>query len=220
MPKLSRAALDERRAHILRAAERCFAKSGFRSTTIADVKAEAGVSTGAIYTYFPNKEAMIRAILEEARDARRRQLETAMAGGTGSVAQALVLLEWTTGIFNARGQHEARLNVNLWAEALRNPRVGTLAQGALREATEAASSVVAASLEAAGLTGAMDAETAGSLLIAVFLGLEVQSAVGVRLDPSEVARALATFFADFLPRGADGPPVKKRPQRRRRSAKS
>jgi AcrR family transcriptional regulator len=214
MPKLSRAALDERRDHILGAAERCFARNGLRATTIADVKQEAGVSTGAIYTYFPNKEAMIRAILERARDGRRQQLEAAMRGGVGSLGQALVLLEWTLGIFSQRGQHEARINVNLWADSLRNPRVGRLARGALDDARHAVSGVVAARLKAAGLDGAVNAEAAASLLVAIFLGLEVQSAVGLPNESSEVARALAMFFSEFLPEGVATPVIKKTPRRR------
>lgn len=49
--------LDERRRHILRTAEACFARDGFDRATIADVCREAGVSTRAVYVYFPNKEA-------------------------------------------------------------------------------------------------------------------------------------------------------------------
>lgn len=199
MPKLSRAALDERRGHILRAAERCFARNGFRATTIADIKREAGVSTGAIYTYFPNKEAMIRAILQSARDERTRQLVLAMQPHDGTAAQAAVLLAWTRSIFGAEGQHGARLNLNLWAEALRNPRVGKLARGALDEARRAVSAVVAARLEAAGTKVALDPEAVAALLVAIFLGLETQSAVGAELVPAELDRALVAFFGPYLP---------------------
>jgi AcrR family transcriptional regulator len=204
MPKLSDAALEERRRHILRAAELCFARSGFRNTTIADVKREAGVSTGAIYTYFRSKEAMIRAILEAARDDRRQQLMNAMSA-SGPVAQALVLFEWTMAIFNAQGQHSARLNVNLWAEALRSPRIGKLARDALEEATQAVSAVVAARLEATGAAGAFDANAAASLMIAIFLGLEVQTAVGMRVELPDIVQVLAKFFAEYLPDEAAKP---------------
>jgi AcrR family transcriptional regulator len=216
MPKLSKAALDERRNHILRAAEQCFAKNGFRSTTIEDVKREARVSTGAIYTYFPNKEAMMRALLEAARDDRRKQLERATqggngavgngavgngAGGTGADGQALLLLEWAAAVFGPEGQHAARIDVNLWAEALRSARIGKLARAALQEATEVVSRVVAAQLEAKSTPEAVDAKAAASLLIAIYLGLEVQTAVGMKLDVDGMAKVLATLFADFLPNG-------------------
>lgn len=206
--------MDERRKHILRAAEICFARDGFHNTTIADVREEAGVSTGAIYTYFPNKEAMIRALLEMARDERRRQLEAAMNAGADST-QAVVLLDWVNAIFSVQGRHAARVDVNLWAEALRNPSVKKLAQGALREATQAVSTVVASELASSGMAHPPDAASVASVLIALFLGLEVQTAVGMRLESGEVLRALALLFADYLSDGVEPKPpaAKRRPER-------
>jgi AcrR family transcriptional regulator len=220
MPKLSDAALDARRNHILRAAEQCFARSGFRSTTIEDVKRAAGVSTGAIYTYFPNKEAMMRALLEAARDERKKQLERATQGGAEEGGQALLLLEWAAAVFGPQGQHAARIDVNLWAEALRSARIGKLARAALQEATDAVSRVVAAQLRAKGTADAFDANAAASLLVAIYLGLEVQMAVGMKLDAGDAARVLATVFADFLPRsGRTASAAKPAPGRRAARAK-
>src|SRR3954451_10464931 len=151
MPKLTKTALDARRSHILRAAELCFAKSGFRGTTIEDVKREAGVSTGAIYTYFPNKEAMMRALLEAAREERTMQLERATQGG-GARGQALLLLQWAAAVFGPQGEHAARVDVNLWAEALCSESIGELARAELQAATAAVGRVVAALLQAKDMT--------------------------------------------------------------------
>src|SRR5688572_4521544 len=41
------------------------AKRGFESTTLRDVAAEAGVSVGLLYRYFPNKRAVIIALYDE-----------------------------------------------------------------------------------------------------------------------------------------------------------
>lgn len=219
MPKLSEAALDERRNHILRAAEVCFARDGFHSTTIADIRKEAGVSTGAIYTYFSNKEAMMSAILERAREDRRGQLEATGTAGA-PVDPAVVLLRWVGEIFNAQGRHAARVDVNLWAEALRNRRVRRLAQGALGDATSAVAAVVAARLPASGPARSLDPEAVASVLVALFLGLEVQTAVGMRLDPSEVVRVLAAFFADYVPAGTRPGQPAKGSKRRARSTRA
>ena len=195
IPKLDQATLDRRRQHILRAAELCFARDGFHATTIADVRKQAGVSTGAIYTYFPDKESMIRAILERARDDRRRQLEDVPLGTEGSLARAFVLLEWVNAIFSRQGGHAARVDVNLWAEALRNERVKKIARGALHEATLAVSAVATPRSREAGV----DPNAVASVLIALFLGLEVQTAVGMPLQRDEVVRVLTSLFAEYLP---------------------
>jgi AcrR family transcriptional regulator len=172
------------------------------------VKKEARVSTGAIYTYFPNKEAMIRAILERARDDRRRQLDAAGLERDRS-AQALLLLDWVAGIFGEQGAHAARIDVNLWAESLRNKGVQQLAQRALRDAVLAVGTVVATRLPDASEGAPLDPSSVAAVLIALFLGLEVEAAVGVQLDSAAIIRVLATLFGPYLvdqrpPRPANG----------------
>ena len=213
IPKLTSTALDERKAHILRAAELCFARQGFHTTTIDDVKKEARVSTGAIYTYFRNKEAMIGAILERARDDRRRALGAATVGDHGSLAQGLVLLSWVSAIFSSQGMHAARVDVNLWAEALRNPKVRKIAKGALEEATSAVAHVAEGRSSADG--AGVDPNAVASVLVGLFLGLEVQAAVGVPLAAQEIVRVLATMFAPYLTE----PPRAPAPAPKRRSAR-
>lgn len=200
MPRLSESALTARRDHILRAADLCFARDGYHATTIASVRKEAGVSTGAIYTYFPNKEAMMRAILDRARDERKRQL--AAAAEDMRPDAALVLLQWALDVFSTQGRHAACVDVNLWAESLRNPGIRKLAQGALRDARSAVSAVVRSRLSSVE-SSSLEPDSVAAVLIALFLGLEVQTAVGVRLEPNEVVRVLGTLFADYLPGGTD-----------------
>lgn len=65
MPKLADHARATRRTQILAAALTCFARSGYHTTTMADVAAEAGVSKGTPYLYFPSKEALYVTLFEE-----------------------------------------------------------------------------------------------------------------------------------------------------------
>lgn len=57
--------VEDRREQILDAAMRVFAEKGFSRATNRDVAREAGITTGLIYYYFDNKEALLQAILEE-----------------------------------------------------------------------------------------------------------------------------------------------------------
>lgn len=68
MPKLSPVQQEERRARILDAAERCFARAGFHRTTMQDICREAGVSPGALYIWFASKEALIAGLAARNRD--------------------------------------------------------------------------------------------------------------------------------------------------------
>ena len=55
---------EEQRAKILDAAWQAFAKKG-AAATMAEVAAEAGVSYGLVYRYFPSKEAIFKALVEQ-----------------------------------------------------------------------------------------------------------------------------------------------------------
>src|SRR5512139_3789005 len=55
----------ERRAQILREAARCFGTRGFRGTTTRDIAAAVGITEAALYRYFPSKEAIYGALLDE-----------------------------------------------------------------------------------------------------------------------------------------------------------
>lgn len=63
------------RTKLLSAARHLFASQGFEQTTIRDIAAEADIALGGFYNYFPTKEDVLAALLEEALS---RQLELLM----------------------------------------------------------------------------------------------------------------------------------------------
>ena len=120
MPKLKPDTQRARREHILDAAERCFAVSGFHRTTMQDICREAGISAGALYVYFSSKEELIAGLCE--RD--RAKLSTQFA----TLAEAPDLMA----ALSALGEHYAideplhkrKLFVEIGAESTRNEAVG------------------------------------------------------------------------------------------------
>lgn len=56
---------ERSRGQILEAALRLFSKQGYRATSMRDVAAEAGVSTGNVYHQFPDKETIFRTLLDQ-----------------------------------------------------------------------------------------------------------------------------------------------------------
>jgi AcrR family transcriptional regulator len=55
-----------RRSQILAAARRLFAENGYHSTSIRDVHRQVGVSDGLLYHYFPSKNDLLQAVLDDA----------------------------------------------------------------------------------------------------------------------------------------------------------
>jgi AcrR family transcriptional regulator len=66
-----------RRGEILDAAKRLFLTEGFEHTTIRKIAAAVGVSSAALYLYFPDKDAILRAIAESAFEALLLRLQEA-----------------------------------------------------------------------------------------------------------------------------------------------
>lgn len=64
-PRFRRRAQD-RPDEILDAALRLFTAQGFAATKVDDVAAAAGLSKGAVYLYFPSKEALLEALVRRA----------------------------------------------------------------------------------------------------------------------------------------------------------
>ena len=62
---MSKELAAQRRKEILAAARRCFSVRGFHATGMAHIAKEFGMSAGHIYNYFPSKNAIIEAIVQE-----------------------------------------------------------------------------------------------------------------------------------------------------------
>lgn len=82
---------DARREALLVAARGVFARKGLAATRISDIAAEADVSQGLVYHYFPTKEALFSDIVEGALRETARLTATALEQ-SGSAWQRLEYL--------------------------------------------------------------------------------------------------------------------------------
>lgn len=65
MPKISDAQLAARRTAILSAARQAFARHGYEGATVKVLEAETGLSRGAIFHHFRDKDALFLALAED-----------------------------------------------------------------------------------------------------------------------------------------------------------
>jgi AcrR family transcriptional regulator len=73
------AVFELKRTLILEAATRVFANNGLRDASMRAIAEEAGYTPGAIYAYFPSKEHIYAAALDESLTRLREATETAAA---------------------------------------------------------------------------------------------------------------------------------------------
>jgi len=123
VPKLKPHVQRARREHILDAAERCFARSGFHRTTMQDICREAAVSPGALYVYFDSKEALIAGICERNRSEFAERLAAALSDAPDVLA-ALKRLGET--YFVDEPPHKNLMFIEIGLESTRNARVGEI----------------------------------------------------------------------------------------------
>jgi AcrR family transcriptional regulator len=83
---------DARPGEIVQAALASFAERGFAATKLEAVAAAAGISKGTIYLYFPTKQDLFRAVVEQAVLPNVAAAEAAFAAHEGSAADLLRLL--------------------------------------------------------------------------------------------------------------------------------
>lgn len=67
----------ENREEILAAARRIFAELGYETATVRDVIGATRLAAGTFYNYFPDKESVLRALLDEKLDEMRRRAREA-----------------------------------------------------------------------------------------------------------------------------------------------
>ena len=149
-PAGRRPADAERRERILAAAERAFVRHGFHATTMQHVADEIGMSAGNLYRYFPSKEAIVEGLCELDQAERARAFAELMADDRNILEALCAALRKHV---LAKPPAKARMIVEIWAEAGRNPRVA--------EITRAIDADVLA-----GLERLMDAAKAGGVGLA------------------------------------------------------
>jgi AcrR family transcriptional regulator len=107
---------ERRRTQIMEAAMACFRRRGFHQTSMQEICAEANLSPGALYRYFPSKTDIIAAISASDAKSRLAMLETIETG-----AELIDRLVFFADKFVAKRRSDAPLVGEILAEALRDP---------------------------------------------------------------------------------------------------
>jgi TetR/AcrR family transcriptional repressor of uid operon len=116
-----------RRAQILDGARACFLRKGFHAATTAEISAEAGVSVANLYQYFPAKDDLVKALIEDdlAEDlALVRVVEEASSLREGLETIGVLLAAEPAYV------EQTRLKLEIVAEAARNPVIAAVVKEA------------------------------------------------------------------------------------------
>jgi AcrR family transcriptional regulator len=190
MPKVSPEYRAQRRAHILDAARRCFVRDGFHGTSMQTLVEEAGVSSGAVYRYFPSKDAVIEAIAADNLDQVVAVIRESVEAGSTAEAAIAAVLEVVTARHGEDGF--AAIALLVWSEAMRNPALAER----LRASIEDAGRLLRSSKHRGD-----DPAAVADLLLCVLPGYLMQLALGGPSAVQHIPRIVENGLADVSTAG-------------------
>ena len=205
--KIGDVSVADRRAQILDAAERSFCRSGFHRATMQDVAAEAGMSPGNLYRYFPSKDALVAGLCERDRLGLSQEF-TALGAAGGDFLAAFHSLGKKH--FEDTKAGKARLCREIGAEATRNPAIAALQADFDRTLEEQLAAAFERAKAAGRVNPAVNARAVASIVGKLGDGLFVRREVAADFDPDrEVGEVFAVIEALLegtivFPAAADG----------------
>lgn len=155
---------EQQTARIMEAAKTCFVRSGFKGASMQELCQEAEMSPGALYRYFPSKEAIIEAIVEEDRKRDAEILSRMM--DNDDVVEGII----ESFMAHMKLVHEtgfSALFTEVRAEAMRNGRVAEACDRNMEQLRTA----FRAYLQKASDRGAIDPEIPLDTLITMMFAL-------------------------------------------------
>jgi len=179
-----------RKRQILDAAAKCFAQYGFHGTSIARLCKAARMSPGHVYHFFENKEAIIAALIERKLE---RELEIVeQLASAEDLFQALVD-RVDLGLEERTDLDNAALELEILAEAARNPTVAALVQAADRRKRDRFEDLSRSVREARGQSGEPSDDAARTqVVMALFEGLAARVINNPELDREAMVPWLRT----------------------------
>ncbi len=187
---------DQRRAHVLSAARTCFARSGFHGASMQQICAEAKMSPGALYRYFPSKEAIIEAIAEEER--MKASGVMAVFNDPGPIVDRLMRAASAYfGLMQKPGHGE--LMFEICSESMRSTAVGHRFHCIETDIRAEFVTAIATAQADGEVDASVDVEAAVTMLIAIGDGLAMRVTLDKAANFERIAPALRRALEGLLP---------------------
>jgi AcrR family transcriptional regulator len=191
MPKISQDAYNARRARIVEAAVKSFAQHGIH-VSVDEICAEAGVSKGALYGYFPSKDAIIQAIAGDyAADFRAIR----NAPDPGALQQLMMQRIWS-------GERAGcRLDLEAWTYGLTHDGLGERLRANLGDLRQSIEESLAGMAAAGVIRLRVPAADAAAVIETFSVGTVAQVALSDVGRTDEIAEQFSNLFSALMDAG-------------------
>jgi AcrR family transcriptional regulator len=189
----------DRRTEILEAARRCFARSGFHQASMQEICAEAGMSPGNLYRYFPSKEALIAGIAEGDRATARADFAAVSQAPDFFTGFAFLARQYLV----ERTTEEIGLCAEIMAESRRNPDIARIYAAIQTDVKNGLVGVLRDAAARGEIPSDIDFERVVVVLLSIGDGIEWRRAVDPSFDPEAVLPLILKMVRSLLSSGRD-----------------
>lgn len=191
---ISRREQQERtRDALLEAAASVFERAGYHGAKLEDVAAEAGVTTGAVYSNFDGKEDLFLALADRQIERRLEMIRAVADAGAPAVVDAVVEDQYEEFFGEAAGF--PLLFHEFWSYGARNPELRDEFASRRDAILDAIAHAIETAAEARGLRLTMPAESIAAAIRATMNGLAFDRAIdGEKLPVEAIGWTLGSLI--------------------------
>jgi AcrR family transcriptional regulator len=203
-PRLSRAEQNERNGTLLlAAARRVFLARGYHGATLEQIAADAGFSTGAVYSRFASKADLFLALLD--RQIEERAAENARLAEGRSGAEGVRALHDHAARRNRAELDWGLLLIEFRVHAARDPELNRRYAAAHARTRKALEGVIAGIFRRAGERPPLPPDAMAELILTIEAGLRLEQAADPDRTAPQAAAEWLRRFAEPQARPGDGP---------------
>jgi TetR/AcrR family transcriptional repressor of uid operon len=189
-----------RRQAIIDAAKACFAREGFHQTSTAEVCAAAGMSPGNLFHYFPNKQAVLGAIVDQDGEETAAYFRT--LGARDDLYAALI--EFMDVMLVLAADHEfSSLALEIAAEAGREPAIAKRFERNDRELRAALQALLTAAVARGQIDAMLDTADAATWIAALVDGIFSRTAAEAEIGADNQHKTMRILLRRLLRPGMD-----------------
>lgn len=179
---------------LITAAAECFAEKGFNASSVREIATRAGISQGAMYTYFKSKDGLISAIvLEEQKTA----LDAQNKPFTGTYLQKICSLI-SACISDVGYPANHPLWVEIIAESARNPSLRDTFISSDIAMRHGIGNIIQQGIASGEFSRDIDTEETTILLFALIDGLIARKAINKKFSAKKELPSLADVIRRML----------------------
>jgi AcrR family transcriptional regulator len=192
---------EEKRALIIEAAAKVFARRGFAGTLMAEIAIEAGIGKGTLYEYFDSKENLFFAVFEWFVQATEAEAKVSISALGGSASERLDALSDSLMSSWAQMEDMYSLVMEFWsasASSQMRERFKQAFKNGYSDFRQIVSTLIRDGIERGEFQPHVDIESVAAALVGTWDALLLQAWFDDDFNPLTAARGFMTVVINGL----------------------